>query len=190
VSFNHLLRKQNGGVGLYAGLVGTVAPAETWSLDWQVKGGSVPAEYIKAITSGFQDALAHEADAPVIGATVTITDGRTHSDDSKDQAFYLCAREIVRQVLQRGAPVAWTPIVEVEVEAPPQYQGAVIGGLTGRQGRITASRVGQHHAVVVAEVPLEHMFGYAGALRGATSGTGEFAMDFLRYGLVGSSSPT
>lgn len=184
VAFDHTLSKQTGGPGMYAKLVGRVEPADDFELCWEIKGGVVPSEFRPAIEDGFRQALLHEADVPVVGARVVVTDGKVHSNDSSDQAFHLCAREVFREVLTRCDPIRLEPIVRAEVTAPAEHQGAVLGSLLSRGGRVLDAEVSGAMGKVVADLPLARLFGYPTALRSLTSGAGEVATEPVGYAPV------
>ncbi|MEM6931840.1 MAG: GTP-binding protein, partial [Myxococcota bacterium] len=133
--FDHLFKRQKGGPGLWARIVGTVEPAEAFELDWAVVGGAIPTTYWSAVERGLRQALA-EAEPEVVGARVVITDGATHSTDSSDVAFELAARMAFREVLADTAPVRLEPWVHVVAEAPEAMHGALVQSLTSRRGRI------------------------------------------------------
>ncbi len=181
VAFDQLLSKQTGGPGMYARIVGTVEPAEDFVFAWEVQGGAIESAFRSAVAAGFRDALEHEADVPVVGARVVVTDGAMHPKDSSDAAFHLCARLAFRDVLARAEPVALQPVARVEVEAPPDRHGVVLSSLMARRGRVVQAEVGTVAVRIEAEVPLSEMFGYADTLRSLTSGTGAYAMEFSHF---------
>jgi elongation factor G len=183
VPFNHLLRKQNGGVGQYARIIGVLEPGDGVSFDWAIRGGAIPGTFRGAVQRGFTEELADGAGTgvPVVDARVVILDGDTHIKDSSDQAFERAAREAARAALEEAEAVVLEPLMAVSVEADASHLGAVLGELARRRGRVSGSTVEGDRARVEAEVPLAEMFGYAGALRSVTSGSGAFTMRFARY---------
>ncbi len=182
VPIDFTLRKQTGGPGLYAKLVGELVPSDDVEVLWEVTGGSVPSDYRKAVEAGFREALAHDAEPPVLGARLIVRDGDTHPNDSSDLAFQLCARFAVRDAIAKAAPILLEPIARVEVEADPAHHGTVLSSLLQRRGRVLESEVSAVGSRVEAEVPLVEMFGYSSTLRSATSGSGAYSVVFSHYG--------
>jgi len=184
--FNHLLNKQNGGLGMWARIIGTVSPCgetgESFVFEWAVRGGAIPDIYRAAVERGFREAFAEGAGTgvPVTGVKVRVIDGGIHVQDSSDRAFERAARQAARACLAVCAPVLLEPVMAVVVEAPAEHLGAALGGIARRRGQVKSTDVGAL-ARVEASVPLAELFGYAGALRSATSGTGTFTMRFERY---------
>jgi len=181
VPFDHTLRKQTGGPGLYARLVGELQPCDHVELVWEVTGGSVPSDYRKAVEAGFREALAHDAEPPVLGARLVVRDGDTHVNDSSDAAFRLAARLAVRAALAEADLAALEPIALVEVEADAEHHGTVLSSLLSRRGRVVDSHVGTVTSRVEAEVPLAAMFGYSSTLRSVTRGSGSYSVTFSHY---------
>ncbi|MCB9764592.1 MAG: elongation factor G [Alphaproteobacteria bacterium] len=184
--FDHFRRRQTGGPGQYARVIGWIEPLEgsdAVEVDWQVRGGTIPTQYRKAVERGFIDAAREGVTegVPLVGLRVVVTDGAAHSDDSSDLAFGLAARSALHEAVA-DAGLRWLePLMEVEAEAPVEHHGAVLSGLLRRRATILDASAAGRLARVRAEVPLVEMFGYAGALRGDTSGTGGFSMRFARY---------
>ncbi|HSW45611.1 MAG TPA: elongation factor G [Phycisphaerae bacterium] len=188
VEFNYKHRKQTGGAGQYAHVIGKLIPlAEDASGDYQfenvVKGGRIPTEYIPSCDKGFQSARGKGplAGFEIVRVKMLLEDGTHHSVDSSDLAFQICAREAFIDAFRRSRPVLLEPIVKVEVEAPLQFQGNIVGDLSGRRGMILGTESKQNVCVIQAEVPLARMFGYATDLRSATQGQGTFTMEFACY---------
>lgn len=183
-TFDFTRRKQTGGPGEYARIVGRIEPCDTrFDFAWDVTGGAIPTEYARSVEAGFADTLANGVDdgPPIIGVRIVIEDGRTHSNDSSERAFYLAARDALREALAEASPQRLEPVMTVQVEAGAESQGAAIRSLLQRRGQITATAVDGPMVRIDAEVPLAEMFGYAGALRSVTAGAGTFSMTFARY---------
>lgn len=182
-SFDHFLRKQSGGVGEYARVVGHVEPAETVEVIWQVTGGAIPSHFRKAVEQGFLRAAEQGVvdDVPLAGIRVTVTDGDAHSKDSSERDFERAARLALREAVSEAAAVVLEPWVRVETDGLDAHHGAVIGLLMQRGGTIVDAVVLGERSQVTAEVPLAAMFGFTGALRSSTQGSAAFAMDFARF---------
>lgn len=189
--FNYKHKKQTGGAGQYAHIIGRLLPLTdesegTFVFEQSVVGGRVPAEYIPAVENGFKDVIRKGplAGFEVVGLKVILEDGSSHAVDSSDLAFRICAQDCFRQNFGKTKPVLLEPVMKVEIEMPAEFQGSVGGDLAGRRGMIMGSETHEGVAVLVAEVPLANMFGYATDLRSATQGRGTFTMEFARYARV------
>jgi elongation factor G len=119
---------------------------------------------------------------PMVDLKVTLLDGKAHEVDSSDQAFRTAAFMALRKAVARAGPIMLEPVMFVEVVAPDDYTGDVIGDLSARQANITGidSRNGNGQSIQ-ADVPLAEMFGYATSLRSCTQGRGSFVMEFDHY---------
>ena len=118
---------------------------------------------------------------PVVGVKITLIDGSYHTVDSSDLAFEQAASIGVKKAIQEAGPVLLEPIMRLEVEVPESNFGAVQGGLLGKRGFITDTRIHGNIRVIDVKVPLAEMFGYATELRTITSGRGSFTMQFEHY---------
>ncbi len=188
VAFDHKHRKQTGGSGQYAHVIGKLIPQsddveEEYTFESVVKGGRIPTEYIPSCDKGFQSARGKGplAGFEIVRIKMLLEDGTHHAVDSSDLAFQVCARDAFLDAFRRSAPALLEPIVTVEVEAPAEYQGNIVGDLSGRRGLILGTDTRQNLTVIRAEVPLARMFGYATDLRSATRGEGTFTMEFACY---------
>jgi len=186
--FNYKHRKQTGGAGQYAHVVGRLVPLppngeNDYEFENKVTGGRVPSEYIPSVDKGFQMARSKGpvAGFEVVGVKMVLEDGSSHAVDSSDLAFQICARAAFRQVVREAKPVLLEPIMKVEVETPLDYQGGVTGDLASRRGLITGSEMKGNAAVILAEVPLANMFGYSTDLRSLSQGRANFSMEFACY---------
>jgi elongation factor G len=186
--FNYKHKKQTGGAGQYAHIVGVMEPlppdsTEVFVFEDEVVGGRVPKEYIPSVEKGFREAIQKGplAKFPVVGLKVTLTDGSYHEVDSSDMAFQICARDCFREAFSKTRPVLLEPIMKLDVECPEQFQGAVTGNLISRRGLVVASEVLGSTTTIAAEVPLAETFGYATDLRSLTQGQGTFTMELSTY---------
>lgn len=191
IDFDYTHKKQTGGSGQFARVAGYVEPIpleEAVNYDFinKIVGGSIPKEYIPACDKGFQEQLTQGVliDQPVVGVRVEINDGSTHSVDSSDMAFKLASKQAMKESMAKASPVLLEPIMKLEVSAPEEFQGVVIGQLNQRRGIIVNTAIENNYVVVESEVPLKEMFGYSTDLRSATQGKGEFSMEFLKYNQV------
>ena len=190
-TFDYTHKKQTGGSGQYACVMGEIEPltsedsdsSEEFAFVNKIKGGSIPSEYISACEAGFKDIM-HEGPLgafPMIGIQVTLIDGKYHDVDSSDMAFRICSRHAMKQAISKADAVLLEPTMKVEVETPSEFQGGVIGDLSSRRGVIAGSEVREDMTVINATVPLSEMFGYSTTLRSATQGKATFTMEFDQY---------
>jgi elongation factor G len=181
--------RQTGGRGQYAHVKLNVTPAPRGSgftFHCSVVGGAVPKEFVPAVQAGVREVL----DSGVLAGyamrdvRAELFDGSHHEVDSSEIAFKIAGSMAFRDACRNAGPVLLEPVMEVEVIAPEDYMGEVIGDLTGRRGRIQNmdARNGLH--VIRANVPMAEMFGYATSLRSATQGRGSYNMQYSHYAEV------
>jgi len=185
--------KQSGGHGQYGHVVISLEPGERGSgiiFENKIVGGAIPKEYIPAVQKGVIESADSGvlAGYPVVDMKVTLFDGSFHEVDSSEMAFKLAGSMAFKEGVQRGSPVLLEPIMKVEVVAPEDYLGEVMGQLNSRRGSIQGMEVRPGNAQAIrANVPLGEMFGYATELRSATQGRGVFSMEFDHYAPVSQS---
>lgn len=189
--FNYLHKKQTGGSGQYAKVLGSIEPlpadaAMNYEFVDEIVGGSIPREFIPACDKGFQEAIKEGRliGFPIVGVRASIHDGDSHDVDSSEQAFRTAALMGFREAYEKAGPVILEPIMKLESSAPEEFQGSVMGQINQRRGLIINSQTNEGYAVIEAEVPLNEMFGYSTDIRSATQGKGEFTMEFLKYSPV------
>ena len=189
VEFNHKRKKQSGGSGQYGHVVGVMEPLpEDAENDYEfideVTGGRIPREFIKPCDQGFQDQMVKGplGEYEVVGVKITLQDGSYHDVDSSDMAFKLTAREAMREaILNKAGMALLEPIMQLEIETPDEFQGAVVGHLSSKRGVVNSSEVTDGNCIILAEVPLAEMFDYANEIRSMTQGKGAFSMEFKCY---------
>jgi elongation factor G len=186
--FDYLHKKQTGGSGQFAKVVGYLEPYSEgdYELVNKVRGGNIPTEYIPACDKGFRSALekGRLIGFPVVGIRVVLEDGNAHAVDSSDMAFQIASRAAFRAAYMKARPQILEPVMRVAVEGPGEYQGTFYRSLMQRRGTIIGSTEDAGFARVEADVPLAEMFGYSTDLRSATQGKAEFTMEFSRYAPV------
>ncbi|MBM4001558.1 MAG: elongation factor G [Planctomycetes bacterium] len=188
IAFDYRHKKQTGGAGQYAHVVGHMEPLaeevqETFVFEDLVVGGRVPRQFIPSVEKGLRDSIGKGTIAgfPVVGLKVTLEDGSYHDVDSSDRAFQTCARDAFREYFPRTKPALLEPIMRMEIECSDTHQGPVVGDITSRRGIVTSTDMRDGSSQIVAEVPLAETFGYATDLRSMTQGRGVFTMEFLCY---------
>jgi len=188
VPFNYRHRKQTGGSGQYAHVVGKLVPLpmdaeEPYEFIDEVRGGRIPREYISKVSDGFRRAMAKGplCECEVVGVSVYLQDGSYHEVDSSEMAFNICAFNCMRETLQSAKMALQEPVMRLEVEVPEEYQGPAAGHLSSKRGVISSTEMRHGVCVILADVPLVTMFDYANELRSMTQGKGTFSMEFANY---------
>jgi len=188
VDYRHV--KQTGGHGQYGHVVLNLEPIADGGgivFEEQIRGGTIPREFIPAVEKGIYSAAESGvlAGYPVTDVKVTLVDGSFHEVDSSDLAFKMAGSMAFRRGIQKGAPVLQEPIMKVEVVIPEEFLGDIIGQINARRGDVLGmdAHPGGTQGVR-AMVPLAEMFGYATELRSATKGRGAFTMEFDHYSKV------
>ncbi|MEK6735325.1 MAG: elongation factor G [Pseudomonadota bacterium] len=178
--------KQSGGRGQYGHVWLKLEPNEAgkgFQFIDEIKGGSVPREYIPAVEKGLVETLPSGvlAGYPVVDVKVTLFDGSYHDVDSNENAFKMAASIAFKDGMRKASPVLLEPMMAVEVETPEDFMGNVVGDLSSRRGMIQGMEDVPGLKVIRAEVPLAEMFGYSTALRSATQGRATYSMEFKHY---------
>ena len=180
--------RQSGGSGQYGHVWIKFEPNEGKGFEFvdAIVGGSVPREYIKPTQEGLEAALENGmiAGYPVIDVKATLFDGSYHDVDSSEMAYKIAASMALRQAAKKCKPVLLEPIMFVEVTAPQEYLGSVMGDVSSRRGQITDQEERGNAIIVRAMIPLSEMFGYVTDLRGFTQGRGNYSMKFDHYSEV------
>lgn len=183
-SFDYKLRKQSGGSGQYAHVIGRIeACEEPFVFENRVVGGAIPKQFIPACGKGFRDAIESGLliGYPIIGVKVVLEGGSYHNVDSSEMAFRVAAKQGFQQSFAKATPIILEPIMLVEVETPSDFVGRVQGDLSSRRGLLLGSQTIENYAAIRAEIPLVEMFGYSTPLRSLSSGMANFSMEFADY---------
>ncbi|KTB22359.1 Elongation factor G, mitochondrial [Nakaseomyces glabratus] len=185
--FDYTHKKQSGGAGQYARIIGDLSPVEGGNksnvFETHVVGGRIPDKYLSACAKGFDEACER---GPLIGHKVLnvkmlINDGAIHSVDSNELAFKVATLTAFRDAFLKAQPVIMEPIMIVSVTSPNEFQGNVIGLLNKLQAVIQETDNGHDEFTLRAECSLSTMFGFASSLRASTQGKGEFSLEFSHY---------
>ena len=186
--FNYKHKKQTGGSGQFAHIVGSLEPMEvdgdeTFEFEENIVGGRIPKQYIPSVEKGFREACNRGplARYPVVGVKVTLDDGSYHEVDSSDKAFQTAAGGCFRETFVQAKPAILEPMMKMEVEVPEDFQGPVVGELISRRGLVNNTEAREGVSRILAEVPLVETFGYATDLRSMTKGQGTFSMELSKY---------
>ena len=151
-----------------------------------IVGGVIPKEFLPSVEKGVREAAEAGvlAGYPVMDIKVRLYDGSYHEVDSSDMAFKMAASMAFKEGVQKGDPVLQEPIMKVEVIAPEEFLGEIMGQLNARRGKIIGMRYALGIPRCHRDGPLAEMFGYATDLRSATQGRGVFTMEFDHYSQV------
>jgi elongation factor G len=193
IEHREVLKKQTGGRGKFADIQFAIGPAdEEWIKENEGKhfqfvndifGGSIPKEFIPAISKGFEASMVTGvlAGYPMTNMKVRVFDGSYHDVDSDAMSFEICARSAFREAGRKAKPILLEPIMRVEVLTPDQYMGDVTGDLNRRRGILEGMDSRANLQVIKAKVPLSEMFGYVTQLRSLSSGRATSTMEFSHY---------
>ncbi len=180
--------RQSGGRGQYGHVWIKFEPNPGKGFEFvdAVVGGAVPREYIGSVKVGLEDALSTGmiAGYPVLDIKATLFDGSYHDVDSSEMAYKIAASMALKAAGKKCDPIILEPIMAVEVTAPSEYLGSVMGDVSSRRGMIEGQEERGNAIVVQASIPLSEMFGYATDLRSFTQGRGNYVMQFDRYEAV------
>ncbi len=180
--------RQSGGRGQYGHVMIHFEPNPGKGFEFvdKVVGGTVPREYIKPTQDGLVAALDNGlvAGYPIIDLKATLYDGSSHDVDSSEMAYKIAASMALKDAAKNAQPVLLEPIMDVEIVAPDDYLGSVMGDVSSRRGQIRDQEERQNAIAVRAFIPLSEMFGYATDLRSFTQGRGSYTMQFDHYDKV------
>ncbi|MBV9495630.1 MAG: elongation factor G [Acidobacteria bacterium] len=179
-------KKQSGGHGQFADCKITMEPLPRggdFEFVDEIFGGSIPRQYIPAVEKGIQDARRKGflAGFPVVDFRVRLKDGQYHDVDSSEMAFKIAGSLAFQQAMEAGRATLLEPIMHVDINAPSEYVGDLMGDLNSRRGRVEGVDAEEDQQTVHARVPLAEMLTYGSTLRSITQGRGSFHMEFSHY---------
>ena len=178
--------RQTGGSGNYGHCKIRIKPSEPgkgYEFINDIKGGTIPKEFIKPIDQGIREALDTGvlAGFPVVDVTVSLYDGSYHDVDSNEMAYKIAGSMAFKEAVRKASPVLLEPVMAVEVTVPEDFVGTIIGDINSRRGRIESLEHAAGSQLVKAIVPLKEMFGYVNDIRSSTQGRASYSMQFARY---------
>merc|ERR1712157_104634 len=192
VDYTH--KKQSGGSGQFARVKITFEPKEfsdeEGAMDFEfvseIKGGSVPKEYIPGVVKGIESVLGSGVVAgyPVLGMKATLSDGAYHDVDSSVMAFEIAGRAATREGLRKAKARLMEPLMQVDIITPEEYMGDVLGDINSRRGQVGDLGERGNVKTISAQVPLANMFQYVSTLRSMTKGRANYSMKLSSYELV------
>lgn len=176
--------RQSGGKGQYGHCIISIEPYNSgFEFISEIKEGVIPNEFISPIEDGIREAMEVGVIAgfPLSNIKATLLDGSYHEEDSSQVAFKIAASAAFKDAAKKAAPTILEPIMNLEVIAPDEYLGDIVGDLNSRRGKVVDMSFRGNSRVITGFVPLSEMFGYAGILRTMTQGRGIFSMEFYEY---------
>ena len=178
--------KQSGGRGQFGHVwlkVKGLERGKGFSFENEIKGGSIPQEFIPAVEKGIKESLDKGiiAGYPIVDIEVTLFDGSFHEVDSSEMAFKIAGSMALREASKNAKPIILEPIMKIQIVVPADFLGDITGDLQSKRGKIEGMGDRGNVRVVDAKVPLSEMFGYATKLRSMTQGRGSFSMEFDKY---------
>ena len=188
VEHREVYKKQTGGRGKFADIHVRIEPqtdATKTGLEFvdEIKGGSIPKEFIGPVQKGFEGSLKSGvlAGFPMESMKVTLYDGSFHNVDSDALSFEICAKAAFRAAVPKCKPVLLEPIMKIEVITPEENMGDIVGDLNRRRGTIMGMEDRAGAKAIKGQVPLSEMFGYVTSLRTLSSGRASSTMEFSHY---------
>jgi len=191
---DYVHKKQSGGSGQYARVKINFEPKEfseeEGAMDFEfasdIKGGSVPKEYIPGVVKGIESVLGAGVIAgfPVLGMKATLVDGAYHDVDSSVMAFELAGRAAAREGLRKAKARLMEPLMQVDVTTPEEYMGDVLGDINARRGQVGDLGERGNIKTISALVPLANMFQYVSTLRSMSKGRANYSMKLANYDFV------
>ncbi len=184
---HHRHKKQTGGAGQFGEVYLKIEPLPRGAgfefLD-QVKGGTIPTQFIPAVEKGVREVLTTGAVAgyPVVDVRVIVYDGKSHSVDSKEIAFVTAGRKAFMAAIREARPIVLEPIVNVEITAPDVAMGDITGDLSAKRGQVSGTHNGAAQTMVIkGQAPLSELAGYQSRLNAMTSGQGRYTLELSHY---------
>lgn len=190
VELREVFKKQTGGRGKFADIYIKFGPVDdgVTGLQFvdQIKGGTIPREFIAPVEKGFKDAMNNGplAGFKVENLKIVLFDGSFHPVDSDALSFELAAKQAFRNAAPKAKPVLLEPIMKVEVVTPDEYMGDIVSDLNRRRGHVESMDAKFGARVIKAVVPLAEQFGYVTVLRTLSSGRATSSMEFSHYAEV------
>jgi len=190
VQLREVFKKQSGGRGKYADISIKFGPVDDGVSGFQfvdqIKGGTIPKEFIPAVEKGFRESMNNGplAGFKVENLKVVLFDGSFHPVDSDALSFELAAKQAFRNAASKAKPVLLEPIMKVEVVTPDDYMGDIVSDLNRRRGHVESMDAKFGARVIKAVVPLAEQFGYVTVLRTLSSGRATSTMEFSHYAEV------
>jgi elongation factor G len=178
--------RQTGGHGQYAHVVVLFEPLEKgkgFEFVENIKGGTIPRKFIPPVEAGIKEAMQSGilAGYPLVDVKATLHDGSYHEVDSSDLAFKMAGSMALKDGARRGRPILQEPIMKMEIMAPEQFMGDLIGDLNSRRGHIENIETRGGTCSIHALIPLAETFGYSTTIRSLTQGRATYSMEYSHH---------
>ena len=182
-------KKQTGGHGQFGDCKIRIEPlprSEGFEFVNDIFGGAIPRQFVPAVEKGIQESAArgYLAGYPVVDFKVTVYDGSYHEVDSNELSFKMAGRIAFRKCMEQARPALLEPVMRVEIDAPEEFAGTLMGDLNQRRGRVQGMETRGNSTIVKAEVPMAEMLSYGQSLTAMTQGRGSYHMEMDHYDLV------
>ncbi|HWB32074.1 MAG TPA: elongation factor G [Acidobacteriaceae bacterium] len=182
-------KKQTGGHGQFGDCKLRIEPlprGRGFEFGNEIFGGAIPRQYVPAVEKGVRESAARGflAGYPVVDFKITVFDGSYHDVDSSEMAFKLAARLGFRKCMEQAKPALLEPIMKLEIEAPDEFAGTLMGDLSGRRGRVQGMESNASGTLIRAEVPMAEVLSYGTSLTSMTQGRGSYHMEMDHYDIV------
>jgi len=179
-------KKQTGGRGQFGDCKVVFEPLPRgggFTFEDKIFGGSVPQQFRPAIEKGIIEAASHGAIAgyPLVDFKVQLIDGSYHNVDSDEHSFRAAGRKAFRNAMEKVKPTLLEPIMDVEITAPQECSGDIMGDLNSRRGRVQGMDTWGKNQLIKAQVPMAEMLNYQSTLNSITAARGSFHMQFSHY---------
>jgi elongation factor G len=179
-------KKQSGGRGQFGDCKVVFEPlprGEGFQFEDKIFGGSIPQQFRPAVEKGIIEAaqLGAVAGYPLVDFKVTLVDGSYHTVDSDEHSFRAAGRKAFRTAIEKVKPILLEPVMNVEVVAPQEYSGDIMGDLNSRRGRLQGMEMRGNQQVIKAQVPMSEMLNYQSTLNSITAARGSYHMEFSHY---------
>jgi elongation factor G len=187
---HHRHKKQTGGAGQFGEVYLRIEPlprGEGFQFADEVKGGTIPGQFIPAVEKGVREVLAGGAIAgyPVVDVKVIVYDGKHHSVDSKEIAFVTAGKKAFVEAIRAARPIVLEPIVDIEITAPDSAMGDITGDLSAKRGQVSGTTNGAAGTMVVrGQAPMSELAGYQSRLNAMTAGQGRYTIALSHYEAV------
>jgi elongation factor G len=182
-------KKQSGGHGQFGDCKIRIEPLPRGSgfqFSSEIFGGSIPRQFVPAVEKGIVESASRGwlAGYPVVDFKATVYDGSYHDVDSNELSFKMAGRIAFRKCMEQAKPCLLEPVMKVEIEAPDQFAGALMGDLNSRRGRVQGMEAREKATIINAEVPMAEMLTYGIHLTSMTQGKGTYRMEMDHYDIV------
>ncbi|MEZ5351138.1 MAG: elongation factor G [Bryobacteraceae bacterium] len=182
-------KKQTGGHGQFGDCRIRMSPldrGQQFEFSNEIFGGAIPKQFVPAVEKGILEAAerGYLAGFPVVDFKIVLYDGSYHDVDSNEMSFKMAGRKAFKLAMEQAKPALLEPVMDVEVQAPVDYAGDLMGDFNSRRGRVSGMDTKGSTQIIRAQVPMAEMLTYQNDLTSMTQGRGSFHMEFSHYDFV------